>query len=136
MFAVDFQPLYPPSVSPTALLRLRSWYIAKYGDRLFLDSPAPAKWFTAYLWLEITLHVIPSVWVVATRALLRGKWERLLHMLYRLKIYTLRIFYFQFFICPSWSKCGLGVSEAEIYSAVMYIVLAVSLRVVLCHTGL
>ena len=70
MFSVDLVPLYSsisPSLTPPALLQLRTWYIDTYHDRFFTDPPA---WFASFMWMEAVYHVPLSLWAV--RALVRG----------------------------------------------------------------
>ena len=55
MFAVDLYPLYPPSLRPTVLTDMRSWYIDTYKDRFF--SEQPPDWFWMFAVMEAGWHV-------------------------------------------------------------------------------
>lgn len=63
---VDIYPLYPPSLIPTFMTSLRTWYIATYRDANFVSPPA---WFMLYSWLELFYHAPLSIWAIG--ALLR-----------------------------------------------------------------
>lgn len=67
MFCVDMTNIYPSSLIPEHLVSLRSWYIATYNDRFFVDPPA---WFLSFIWMEAIYHVPLSIWAVP--ALLKG----------------------------------------------------------------
>ncbi|EMF10635.1 uncharacterized protein SEPMUDRAFT_165285 [Sphaerulina musiva SO2202] len=66
VFLVDIYPLYPPSLIPTFMTSLRTWYIATYRDANFVSPPA---WFMLYSWLELFYHAPLSIWAIG--ALLR-----------------------------------------------------------------
>ncbi|KAL1987278.1 hypothetical protein VTN96DRAFT_4306 [Rasamsonia emersonii] len=76
VFLVDIVPLYPPSLTPTFVLRIRDFYIDTYHDKFFESPPA---WFRAYNLMELVYHVPLSVWAVG--ALLRDDPLVPLHLL-------------------------------------------------------
>jgi hypothetical protein len=65
---VDLAPLYPDSIRPTFITKLREFYITTFRDQFFIAPPA---WFDMYIWMEFLYHVPLSVWAIG--ALLRGK---------------------------------------------------------------
>ncbi|KAL1969844.1 hypothetical protein VTN77DRAFT_7353 [Rasamsonia byssochlamydoides] len=61
IFLVDITPLYPASLTPRFILRIREFYIETYHDKFFEHPPA---WFGAYILMELVYHVPVSVWAV------------------------------------------------------------------------
>ncbi|KAL8841831.1 MAG: hypothetical protein Q9176_003018 [Flavoplaca citrina] len=64
MFAVDLTALYPPSLTPTILTTLRSYYHTTYKDQFFSPGGPPTAWFGLFLWMEALYHVPLSLWAV------------------------------------------------------------------------
>lgn len=64
---IDIYPLYPPSLIPSFLTTLRTWYIKTYADKFFISPPA---WFIFYTWMELLYHVPLSLWAI--QALWKG----------------------------------------------------------------
>lgn len=62
--AVDLTALYPPSLTPTILTTLRSYYHTTYKDQFFSPGGPPTAWFGLFLWMEALYHVPLSLWAV------------------------------------------------------------------------
>ncbi|KAL6717196.1 hypothetical protein ACLMJK_005111 [Lecanora helva] len=77
MFILDLSPLYPTTLTPTSLTRLRTWYISTYKDRFLTTDHAP-PWFRLFTAMEAVVHVPVSV--LAIRGLWRGKGSPTLHL--------------------------------------------------------
>ncbi|WEW59572.1 hypothetical protein PRK78_005046 [Emydomyces testavorans] len=61
MFVLDLVPLYPESIKPVALEKLRQLYIDKYQDKFFTEPPG---WFRAYIVMEAVYHVPASIAII------------------------------------------------------------------------
>ncbi|EEH47110.1 uncharacterized protein PADG_03208 [Paracoccidioides brasiliensis Pb18] len=58
---VDITPLYPASIRPAFVDKVRSDYIEKYQDKFFSE---PAAWGKAYIFMEAVYHLPLSIWAV------------------------------------------------------------------------
>ncbi|KAI4229215.1 MAG: hypothetical protein L6R36_001064 [Xanthoria steineri] len=65
MFSIDLPALYPPSLTPTFLTTLRTYYHTTYKDQFFSPTGPPTAWFSAFLWMEALYHVPLSLWAVS-----------------------------------------------------------------------
>lgn len=89
---LDLTPLYPPSLLPTPLRDLRTWYAHAYKDRFFTADEAPG-WFWWFLVLEAGVHLPVSVGAV--RGFLKGGGEG-------------ESFFLFFFFCLKFGVCNFG----------------------------
>lgn len=64
---MDLQALYPPSLVPTFMANLKSFYINTYNDQFFIDMPL---FFKTFMWTEILYQAPVSLWAIF--ALLRS----------------------------------------------------------------
>ncbi|KAI4245184.1 MAG: hypothetical protein L6R42_010252 [Xanthoria sp. 1 TBL-2021] len=64
MFSIDLPALYPPSLTPTLLTTLRTYYHTTYKDQFFSPTGPPTAWFSVFLWMEALYHVPLSLWAV------------------------------------------------------------------------
>ncbi|KAF2864478.1 hypothetical protein K470DRAFT_208393, partial [Piedraia hortae CBS 480.64] len=74
---VDIAPLYG-RFSPTALVQLREWYVARYADRFFITPPF---WFKVFTLFELVYHLPLSCWAVTQLWSRRNSGRFYLHLL-------------------------------------------------------
>ncbi|KAI5293939.1 hypothetical protein KEM52_004979 [Ascosphaera acerosa] len=76
MLCVDLVSLYPASLTPQVLLRLRRFYNDTYQDKYFTD---PTYWGVMFLVMEAVYHLPLSLWAI--RALIQDHPLIPLHLL-------------------------------------------------------
>lgn len=72
MLMVDLCPLYPRMLQPAFLTDIRTWYVATYKDRFFLETTTSSSqnvltspaWFRLFLWMEALVHLPISIWMI------------------------------------------------------------------------
>jgi hypothetical protein len=65
---MDLQAIYPSSMIPSFMHRLRAYYVNTYKDQFFVNTP---PFFKAFMWSELLFQAPVMIWAVG--ALYRGR---------------------------------------------------------------
>jgi hypothetical protein len=65
---VDLQALYPPSIVPTFMKNIKTFYVETYNDQFFIETP---PFFEFFMWTEVFLQGPVMLWSLG--GLLRGE---------------------------------------------------------------